>query len=758
MSNASDFIIDYLRILQQYTGDATDVVIPDTVREIGEMPFFRKNITSVVIPASVEKIGNHAFEECRSLKSIVLQGTTATITASAITECTSLESIWFPEDYFVRTVRCSAAVIPYMRPLSLKEKAYIWMYQDDKWLACLNQSEPDTNELALEIINIIRNAEKLTPKLISRLVDLIRIGYPEITCENVKTICDIVSAKDEKTAKKFLKEDAVQKGLSSERVAEEVEPIELFAKTLLKKRPLHPDATLFTKGIPYKGIDKLCTPELLNILASEYLYVYDEYQISESGELYGSVIMLKVPENTVIPSDADKIVAELDADALSQIFEALVNSVSKKYRPWLFAYARFATEESISTLIKHPPKGSPAKVRNWRENFEEALMFSDTNSAAEYLDKKGKLAKYTKIRGMTEQEFRDQHSLPKWNINNEGVITSICGRFTYTLTSDFTFKITDVEKGKEVRTISSKTAPEAAKEYKSIKQEATSFYKKRVEYIRSIYISKDQIDLQHWTNTYCLNPVLTPITEKVIWQDETKEAFMYAQGKTINVDGSEYTPNGMISVAHVIDMSAGQISGWQKYLQSNGAKLLIDQVWEPVAAIKNLQIFEGVILSNEDRNEFKRTLVQKSIPVKSTSDFAEFDHRAYRYEFSNGATMHIGNSLEIDYVVNKDTGETTLKTLKHTAKYLTHNNSRRLARELNTILFELSRASVKSVIRQDSDQLPMWISSSKFTAAQILEFIRIAQENNSVNDLGVLLEHKQQNFPEFDPMAEFTLD
>ena len=44
MSNASDFIIDYLRILKQYTGDATDVVIPDTVREIGEMPFFQKNI------------------------------------------------------------------------------------------------------------------------------------------------------------------------------------------------------------------------------------------------------------------------------------------------------------------------------------------------------------------------------------------------------------------------------------------------------------------------------------------------------------------------------------------------------------------------------------------------------------------------------------------------------------------------------------------------------------------------------------------
>ena len=233
---------------------------------------------------------------------------------------------------------------------------------------------------------------------------------------------------------------------------------------------------------------------------------------------------------------------------------------------------------------------------------------------------------------------------------------------------------------------------------------------------------------------------------------------MYSQGKVIRFDGSEYTPNGLISVAHVLDMSDEQIRGWQEYLQSKGIKLLIEQVWEPITAIKNLQIFDGMILSKEDRSEFKRILGQKGITVKSEADYSEFDYRSYRYEFSNSATMHVGNSLEIDYVVDEDTGETTLKTLKYTAKYLMGNNSERLARELNTVLFELCRVSVKSAICQDSDQLSTWISSSKFTAAQILEFIRIAQEKNSVNALGVLLEYKQQNFPKFDPMAEFTLE
>ncbi len=757
MSNTSDFVIDYARVLQQYTGDATDVVIPDTVREIGEMPFFRQKITSVVIPASVEKIGNHAFEECRSLKSIVLQGTTATITASTITECTSLESISFPENYFVRTVRCSAVVIPYMRQLSIKEKAYIWMFQDDKWFAWLNQSDPDMNELAVAIMDIIKNSEKLTPKLVTRLVDLIRLGYPEITCKNVKKICDIVSEKDEKTAKKFLKENVVQKGLSNERTTEETEPIELYAESLLEKKPLHPEATIFAKGVSYKGKEKLCTPELLNILVSEYLYVYDQYQTLVSGE-FGSIIKLEVPDNTVIPSEPDKIAAELDADELSLALESLVNSCSKKYRPWMYAYARFATEASVKTLIQHPPKGSPAKVRNWRENFEEALMFSDTKSAVDYIEKKGKLVKYAKIRGMTVQEFRDQYSLPKWNIDSAGVITSACGRFTYTLTPDFTFKIKDTEKGKDIRTISAKSAPEATQEFKNIKQEATSFFKKRIEYIRNIYITKEQLDLQSWSNTYCLNPILTPVTEKVIWQDETKESFMCVQGKTIRFDGSEYTPKGLISVAHVLDMSDEQIRGWQEYLQLNGIKLLIEQVWEPITAVKNLQIFEGMILSKEDRSEFKRILGHKGITVKSETDYIEFDHRSYRYEFSNSATMHVGDSLEIDYVVDEDTGETTLKTLKHSVKYLMGNNSGCLARELNTILFELCRASVKSAIRQDSDQLSTWISSSKFTAAQILEFIRIAQESNATNVTALLLDYQNKHFADFDPTVEFILE
>ena len=45
-----------------------------------------------------------------------------------------------------------------------------------------------------------------------------------------------------------------------------------------------------------------------------------------------------------------------------------------------------------------------------------------------------------------------------------------------------------------------------------------------------------------------------------------------------------------------------------------------------------------------------------------------------------------------------------------------------------------------------------------FTLAQITEFIAAAQEANAVNVLAALLEYKNVNFADFDPMDEFTLE
>ena len=46
----------------------------------------------------------------------------------------------------------------------------------------------------------------------------------------------------------------------------------------------------------------------------------------------------------------------------------------------------------------------------------------------------------------------------------------------------------------------------------------------------------------------------------------------------------------------------------------------------------------------------------------------------------------------------------------------------------------------------------------QFTLAQISQFINIANENNAVNVMAILLDYKNQHFADYDIMDEFSLE
>ena len=47
---------------------------------------------------------------------------------------------------------------------------------------------------------------------------------------------------------------------------------------------------------------------------------------------------------------------------------------------------------------------------------------------------------------------------------------------------------------------------------------------------------------------------------------------------------------------------------------------------------------------------------------------------------------------------------------------------------------------------------------SRFTLAQITEFINVAVENNCTNVSAILLDYKNRIFADFDPMDAFSLE
>lgn len=91
-STATDFQLNGTTLVK-YTGTATTVSVPDTVKIIGEEAFADNTyMTSVKLPANLEKISYAAFSGCNNLKSVVIPDNVTEIGIAAFANCTALTS------------------------------------------------------------------------------------------------------------------------------------------------------------------------------------------------------------------------------------------------------------------------------------------------------------------------------------------------------------------------------------------------------------------------------------------------------------------------------------------------------------------------------------------------------------------------------------------------------------------------------------------------------------------------------------------
>ena len=747
------------------------IVIPDSVTSIGDSAFYEcKQLQFVVIPDSVTSIGEGAFNRCEQLQSVVLSKNVATLESYIFDDCINLKSITMPcskmqinskaipnyasliftDMIFTTADPLDATLIKYNLYLTAEDMAYIWLFQNGKkWKDLVKRKLPNPVEILEWFVKIYKDNPSL----------------PEPKEKDIAAfLADYEEELDETSLRTFIEE--FRKLFSD--MAESLEKLEIFSNLDNRANaPVHPiesfvnecyltpathretAAKVVTKGIPYADGSGTSSKKAIVVFLEQYIEKWYSHSYVTSGE-YGDRRDLESIYSFEAPAAADKIAEALDRTALSIFLSSLVQSTS--YRNFLLPFACWAEESDVAYIIKEisSKKKGNSKDRYWAKNMTEALYLSDTEAAVNFMEKSKdcNLERYLSIRGMTVQEYRDKHSLPSWNMTADRLIKSSCSQLVYKVTEDLGLQAIDGEK--ELRSVTAKAYPEASAEYKALKKEVADFYKQRVAYIRNIYITAEKITVAHWEETYHSNPILLPVTEKVIWSDAAGETFMVVDGAIRTVDGASYEPKDFVQIAHVLDLTANQIAAWQNYLQEKSKKLLIEQVWEPISAIDNTDLFRGVVLSKDERNEFKRTLNRKSITVSSKRDYSEFNHREYTYEYSDTGDLKVGSSLTIDYTANDDTGEIELRNF--------YRSTKKMTRELNTILFELGRVCVKSAIRQDAIHILSEILSAGYTAAQVAEFIRLAQDCGNTQATAVLLEHQQNHFADLDPMAEFTLD
>ena len=92
-----NFLILGNGILVDVNSTATNITVPDTVRQIGAGAFYKNTtVKSVTLPSSVTAINMRAFSGCASLTDVVLPENLVLIDNEAFSNCTSLKSIVVP--------------------------------------------------------------------------------------------------------------------------------------------------------------------------------------------------------------------------------------------------------------------------------------------------------------------------------------------------------------------------------------------------------------------------------------------------------------------------------------------------------------------------------------------------------------------------------------------------------------------------------------------------------------------------------------
>ncbi len=94
-----DFEIDEQGVLEEYTGTAREVTIPDGVKVIGSGAFaLCETMESVSIPESVTWIKSHAFNGCKGLKDVWIPDSVESMGDAAFGYCENLVSIRLPDN------------------------------------------------------------------------------------------------------------------------------------------------------------------------------------------------------------------------------------------------------------------------------------------------------------------------------------------------------------------------------------------------------------------------------------------------------------------------------------------------------------------------------------------------------------------------------------------------------------------------------------------------------------------------------------
>ena len=318
------------------------------------------------------------------------------------------------------------------------------------------------------------------------------------------------------------------------------------------------------------------------------------------------------------------------------------------------------------------------------------------------------------------------------------------------LTDDLKLILFDTDKDKEVKSFPKRGTDPAKREaaeakFKEMKQNIKTIVSSRKDLLKKQFLSGESDAADQWKKDYTENPVLMRIAQLLVW-DQEGVLFTVKSGKTVCCDGSGYTiTKEKIRLAHPIDMTDKQISEWQKYFLGNKLKQLFAQVWEPVA-------FRNVEDIKLDRYEGSKITVGHILSLENRGLVS------YSYSWDCGAdfdfagSMSISGSLErAGHFFTEQGSDNPITLEKIRNLHVTE------PRKLNQILAFLDKRIVEDKLAIDDDAFVRNVLSGQ-TLAQISEYLKLAIEQKAEKCTALLLNYRNEHYPDYSNIEEFSLE
>ena len=761
MSSASDFVIEN-GVLKRYAGKGGDVVVPDEVVEIANSVFEGWGaIDTLTIPDSVQSMGWAALYGCSNLKRI-------TMSVSTLKACAPWTGIFGGTGKTVELVLRQPGQEP-LYTVGMFRKEYWsqnWNYHDD-FIAPLTMADiPNYDRLVAvgEFEGFKMNEQGRIKAMLLRLKDKER----RVSEEYRGMFADFLAGKFSKVIK-FAEEDADASYILAAAEAGAVNEANLKKVTnALKKSPLAEIQQLAdqlgtvvsgqqesaqqetkTSDVDKKYLDRLKKINAQAILMKAGITSLPEMLLNDGSSVapaeYVQLIFAEYLSQYKKASYefaplADELAHLLDHNMLVKaVTELYLNATPEKvqqtFLPLLFRYADGST---IATQYRS------YKGMKWMEQkIDNCLLLSDTREAMMLADQHKLLGRYAQMRGTTEGNLQDT-VLYDFGFDENGAKTYDMGGKTIRvlLNNDLSLSLLDVEKGKVIKSIPKKDVdPECYSavnaDFTETKKNVKKAAKNKSDRLFREFLDGTEMPAEKWKTAYLFNPLLRQIANLLVWEQAGK-TFALSGMIPIDAIGQAYVlTNDAVRLAHPMEMQAKDVKAWQKYFATHCLKQPFAQVWEPVADPSDIDSnrYQGCMIP------YYRFLGQEKHGITV---------RDYNYHETIDISLRDCNALieridwrrhEIDVNDNFEVTRFGFKTY---------------SRQVNHIVTYLDRVTVYDRIRKDDITIEQLLP--RFTLAQIAEFVKVASENNCTNVTAILLEYRQKNFSDYDPMVEFTLE